>query len=303
MATIMIASQFINNCREARAVMRTASRVTAAALGGLMLLTVCGWAAADDGFIRLQHDDQGELSALQVSIARYADPNGLQVDLISAVHVGDAEYFEDLNRRFVDYDMVLYELVTNDPDADRQTASPAFSMIGFMQGGMKNALDLAFQLDVIDYDPPNFVHADMTIAEFQQSMQDRGESMFGTFLRAWSVAIAQQGQPQAQPPPNMLSLLFAEDRQRALKEIMAEQLANPGQIELLFNNEDGSTLITGRNDKALQVMEAQIAAGHRKLAILYGAGHMPDFERRLLDEYDMTLIEREWLTAWDLATN
>lgn len=115
--------------------------------------------------------------------------------------------------------------------------------------------------------------------------------------------MAQQGQPQAQPPPSMLSLLFADDRQRALKEIMAEQLANPEQIELMFNNEDGSTLIAGRNEKALQVMEAQIAAGHRTLAIFYGAGHMPDFEQRLLEEYGMALIEREWLTAWDLASN
>lgn len=298
--TEMIAKPSIHLHRQTRWPARTVLR---AMLVGLMLFTVCGRAAADDGFIRLQHDDQGELSALQVSIARYADPKGVQVDLISAVHIGDAEYFEDLNRRFTDYDVVLYELVTNDPDADRQVASPAFDMIGFMQGGMKNALDLAFQLDVIDYEQPNFVHADMTVAEFQQSMQDRGESMFGTFLRAWSIAMAQQGQPQAQPPPSMLSLLFADDRQRALKEIMAEQLANPEQIELMFNNEDGSTLIAGRNEKALQVMEAQIAAGHRTLAIFYGAGHMPDFEQRLLEEYGMALIEREWLTAWDLASD
>lgn len=268
---------------------------------GMMLCMAHVSAFAEDDFIRLQHDDQGDLSALQVSIARYTHPDGVQVDLVSAVHVGDAEYFEDLNRRFADYDVVLYELVTNDPNADRQTASPAFSMIGFMQGGMKDALDLAYQLDVIDYDRPNFVHADMTVAEFQQSMRDRGESMFGTFLRAWSIGIAQQGQVQSQPQPNLLSLLFAEDRQHALKEMMAEQLANPEQIELLFNDEDGSTLITGRNDKALQVMEEQIAAGRRRLAIFYGAGHMPDFEQRLLGEYGMVLTGREWLTAWDLT--
>ncbi|MEM1081634.1 MAG: hypothetical protein AAGH65_08645, partial [Pseudomonadota bacterium] len=129
----------------------------------MLMLAARAW--AEPTFIRLHDSEQAEASSLQVSIARYQHPDGVELDLISAVHVGDEAYFEALNRRFTRYDRVLYELVTNDPDADMQSASPAFSMIGLMQGGMKDALGLSYQLDVIDYSAANFVHADMTVEE------------------------------------------------------------------------------------------------------------------------------------------
>ena len=265
---------------------------------GLFLLAFSLQAAADTDFIRLNHDENGELQALQVSIARYINADQVELDLISAVHVGDAAYFHDLNRRFEDYDSVLYELVTNDPEAAQQRSNPAFSVIGLMQGGMTEALGLSYQLDEIDYTPSNFVHADMTVAEFQQDMRERGESMLGTFVRAWSISMAMQGQPSSQPAPNMLAILFAEDRQRALKKMMAEQLANPEQLELLLNPEQGSALITGRNGKALEVLEQQIAAGDQLLAIFYGAGHMPDFHERLLTDHGFELQSMDWIDAW-----
>ncbi|MDA1178761.1 MAG: hypothetical protein O2931_08195, partial [Planctomycetota bacterium] len=36
---------------------------------------------------------------------------GVRVDLVAAVHVGERSYYDVLNRRFADYDVVLYELV------------------------------------------------------------------------------------------------------------------------------------------------------------------------------------------------
>ena len=112
--------------------------------------------------------------------------------------------------------------------------------------------------------------------------------------------MAQQGQVSSQPQPNVFALLFADDRQRVLKEMMAEQLANPEQLDLLLNPEQGSTLITGRNGKALAVLEQRIAAGDRTLAIFYGAGHMPDFHERLVNDYDFELQNVEWVDAWQM---
>ena len=47
----------------------------------------------------------------------------------------------------------------------------------------------------------------------------------------------------------------------------------------------GSTLISGRNKVALDVLRKEIAAGKKKIAIFYGAGHMPDFQKRLRDDF------------------
>ena len=54
-------------------------------------------------------------SHLETSITRYelknADGKTVTVDLIGAVHVGEKEYYEALNKRFEQYDSMLYELV------------------------------------------------------------------------------------------------------------------------------------------------------------------------------------------------
>jgi len=269
-------------------------------IAGLLFLLWLDPASAESPFIRLALNEQGDAMALQVSIARYRNQAGVELDLVSAVHVGDEGYFEALNHQFSSYDSVLYELVTNDPEADLDASTPAFSMIGFMQGGMKEALGLSYQLDVIDYSQSNFVHADMTVAEFQRSMDDRGESMFKLFLRAWSVSMAQQSAGPSTPQPSLLGLLFAADRQQKLKQIMAEQLANPDQLDMLLNPEGGSTLIAGRNLKALEVMQQRISAGDQSLAIFYGAGHMPDFHDRLINEHDFEPVSTQWINAWQL---
>ena len=59
-------------------------------------------------------------------------------------------------------------------------------------------------------------------------------------------------------------------------------------------------LVADRNKKACQVLTRQIVAGQKKLAIFYGAAHMPDFDRRLLRDFGLERQGQEWLTAWDL---
>ena len=47
-----------------------------------------------------------------------------------------------------------------------------------MQTFMQKQLDLAYQLDEVDYTAKNFVHADMTVKQFRKRQEARGESMF-----------------------------------------------------------------------------------------------------------------------------
>jgi hypothetical protein len=66
-------------------------------------------------FLRLTKDDAGSPLALEAAVVRYeaadSEQRGLKVDLISAVHVADRSYYQELNRLFKTYDAVLYELV------------------------------------------------------------------------------------------------------------------------------------------------------------------------------------------------
>ncbi|MCA9215059.1 MAG: hypothetical protein KDB27_18450, partial [Planctomycetales bacterium] len=61
-------------------------------------------------FIRIRRDDKKQPIALDTSVVTYKSPtSGVTVDLIGAVHIADKAYFRNLNRRFRDYDVLLYE--------------------------------------------------------------------------------------------------------------------------------------------------------------------------------------------------
>ena len=61
-----------------------------------------------------------------------------------------------------------------------------------IQKAMKDVLELDFQLQMIDYTRPNMIHADMSPAQFAESMNKRGESMLSMFIRMMIAAMNQQ---------------------------------------------------------------------------------------------------------------
>lgn len=271
---------------------------------GTQVLLLCsamfsGAALAED-WLRVVVSDSGEPEILEVAVGRFENEDGVRVDLIGVVHVADSEYYASLNRRLAEYDRVLFELVGH-PEALNSGADRAPSMIGLLQGGMKNALGLAFQLDEIDYSPANFVHADLNQDEFAASMDDRGESFMQLLVRAWALGMAEQAGPAAaQANADLIKVLLADDRNLALKRALAGQLA--GQIDAVADlaGGEGSTLIDVRNEKAIQVLGEELGRGHRKLAIFYGAGHMDDLADRLRRNFAMRQVDTEWLPAWNL---
>jgi hypothetical protein len=266
-------------------------------------------------FLRLSRDDAGGLVSLDTSIVEYrqdptAAPAGrgpLQVDLVAAVHIGGAGYYETLDRLFADYDAVLYELVAP-PNArvPKPGRKPA-GAIGSAQQGLTRMLGLAFQLENIDYSAANFVHADLSPKEFDAAMRKRGESWWGMFTKLMREGMARAERGEAGPGADlsvgeMFGLLFGSgaDRQVKLRRVMAEQFTDMDVLTAAFGGEEGSTLITDRNAAALDVLRRQIAKGSRKIAIFYGAAHMDDFDRRLREDFALQPGETVWLEAWDL---
>ncbi|MDA8745896.1 TraB/GumN family protein [Rubripirellula amarantea] len=263
-------------------------------------------------WVRLKKDKRGRPVAMQTAIVRYRSTpeNGeapVEVDLVGAVHVGDAAYYADLNKRFEQYDALLYELVA--PEGTRIEAGTKASnrhALGAMQNGMKNMLALEHQLEKVDYTKPNFVHADMSPDEFFQSMASKDESFLKMYFRMMGQSIAQQSQMQANgatPDVDMMRALFAKDRPRQLKIAMAGQLAEMESLLIAFGGEEGSTLITERNKAALKVLRQQLDAGKTKLGVFYGAGHLADMHDRLKADFGLSPVDVTWLTAWDLAAS
>ncbi|MCH1503630.1 MAG: hypothetical protein L7V86_08610, partial [Verrucomicrobiales bacterium] len=91
--------------------------------------------------------------------------------------------------------------------------------------------------------------------------------------------------------------VFSKDRSNRLKLIVARQFDKADEMFALMEGEEGSVIITERNERAIGVLEEQIAAGKRNLAIFYGAGHLLDLDQRLIDR-KFRRSGHEWLTAW-----
>ena len=253
-------------------------------------------------FLRVRKNDKGDAVAMETSITRYESERypGVTVDLIGVVHIGDKGYYEKLNKIFEQYDALLYELVA--PEGARPVSGqPTGSVVSGMQRMMKDALELQFQLDIIDYSKKNFVHADMSPAEFAKSMKDRGESFTQLFFRAIGQSLAQQGATGGSTDLQMLMALTSRNRSTRLKGVMAKQFQQMEATMYALNGPNGTTIINGRNKKALDVMEREIAAGKTRLAIFYGAGHLPDMEKRLEGDYGFRSRGAKWLRAWDLT--
>src|SRR5688572_351369 len=63
----------------------------------------------DNKFLRFVDDNDGG-GRLEAAIATY-EKGGVKVHLVSAVHVGEKKYYDDLGTTFKTYDALLYEMV------------------------------------------------------------------------------------------------------------------------------------------------------------------------------------------------
>jgi hypothetical protein len=267
-------------------------------------------AEGDKEWVRSLKDDDGGVTALQTAIGRYeGTPPGasgpVRVDLVGAIHVGDRAYYRDLNKRFEGYDAVLYELVAPEgtviPKGGRVGSD---NPLGAMQNGMKGLLDLEHQLEIVDYTRPNFVHADMTPEELFSSMEARDEGFLKLYFRMVGQGIAEQTKAASKGESaefDLMKAMFSEDRPRKMKVALAGQLTQLEGLLTSFGGEKGTTLIHERNRTALDVLEKEIAAGKKSVAIFYGAGHLTDMDKHLRERFGLRQTGKEWVTAWDLA--
>ncbi len=254
-------------------------------------------------FVRVSKEDKTPL-ALQTAVVKYKsdskETEGVEVTLIGAVHIAEKSYYHDLNKLFTEYDALLYEMVSDPKQGVPAPNERGSSPISSVQVGMKDMLELAFQLDEVDYKAKNFVHADMSPEEFFDSMNKRKEGVFKMFLRSVGSGLAMQGAGKSNDL-DVITALLSQKRSQGLKLAMAEQFEMmDGQMAALQGEDGRSTLITERNAKALKVLGEQIKAGKKKIGIFYGAGHLEDMHQRLLDEYRMQPVETKWMDAWDL---
>lgn len=195
------------------------------------------------------------------------------------------------------------------PNPDEQASShggtpaaggDALSWLPMLHGMLQNTLALEGQLDGIDYHQPNFVHADMSLEEFSSMQQERQEGFLALWLKAVQVQIDNPQVTANQPGLlQILEILTRQDSATELKRLIGRTFDSVEGLMAGMEAGDGTVIITERNKVALKVMDEQIKAGKRNLAIFYGSAHLPDMEKRLQD-MGFKKQQTTWMTAWDL---
>ena len=264
---------------------------------------------------------------VETAVASYQTVGGVQVDLVAAIHIADKAYYQTLNQRFRDYDAVLYEMIKikkprplpaedgfrspkNREKSRSGQASKNPRLVGQMlaaqmQKAMQSVLKLQSQVEEIDYSPANFIHADMDAAVFARLQNQRKENFLTLMLQSALQERRMQLSGQARPPSlaEIFRAFSGNDSAHSLKWLFARQL---DQVELMLSGIDqgldgkGSVIISERNQVALRVLDQQLRQTQkRRIAIFYGAAHMPDFEKHLRQR-GFRKTKHQWISAWNL---
>ncbi len=283
---------------------------------GFTSLSPAPLCAADpiEDFLRF-HRPGGIRAQLQTSVTRYRNPQtGQLVSLVGAVHIGESNYFQQIQRELDQHDLVLYEMVggpaagspesisAEDDDGSPPSSSRKNSSLNFissLQQGMQDLLQLEHQMSQIDYTRGNLRHADLTSRAFDTALKIHG--LFNIDPDALFTGLA----PAMLDGIGLQAALSSQDDQTVnrVRWVMAKTLAHSvGQMALLGvkDIEKPEDLILGiRNDHLWQVFQDSLPEGWRRIAIFYGAAHLPDIRRRLLEK-GWVAEESLWIPAWKI---
>lgn len=170
-----------------------------------------------------------------------------------------------------------------------------------IQTRLAKALDLVFQLDMLKHEGPTYRNADMSLDEVEASIRERGgdpASLLGVLDGSSMMAgLLKFG----------LAIIEASPRLQAqTKLVLMEAFRSLGDADLsrmpgLSENMQGimQAIIRDRNTVVLGELQRAIDEADQgsTVAVVYGAGHMPDLQRRLVNELDFHPIAVFWLPA------
>ncbi|HXI52060.1 MAG TPA: hypothetical protein VNH84_11160, partial [Candidatus Saccharimonadales bacterium] len=127
-------------------------------------------AAPPAPYMRVAHPDSNTV-ALQIAVRRFvpAGRRGPPIWLVGASHVGESNYFGELQKQLDRTGLVLFEGVGAKSKKMRFDPAEQTSV----QHSLAASLGVLFQLEAIEYDRPNFRNSDLTIAQLQALMRNR----------------------------------------------------------------------------------------------------------------------------------
>ena len=276
------------------------------------------------------------MEQLQIAVRKFVPQHrpGPTIWLVGTSHVGDPEYYRTLQAQLDAQTVVLYEGVnagahprhagdegglsspTNTEAAVSNAARGSEADPG-IQTTLAKSLGLVFQLDAIDYDRPSFLNSDLSIDEIQQLMQasapraSAGEQGGGNNSFSFLLQIMDGRTFLGSLMKIGIQFIGSDPKLREVTRLMLVETL--GQISGDLSELHGvspdlqrliKVLIQARNQKVIGDVKTEFkqVPPSGSIAIFYGSGHMPDMEKRVVEDLHYRPAEEIWLTAFSADT-
>jgi hypothetical protein len=271
--------------------------------------------ATNDSYIRISKSDSNSVQ-LQIAARKFvpASGKGPAIWLTGVSHIGDTNYYAELQKHLDARTVVLYEGVGGPhgkpkPKPATGEAAAAAGGMSSLQSFMASSLGLAFQLEAIDYSGDNFRNSDLTVEELRKLMEEQselrgrngGQQEFESLLQMmegrsmWS-ALLQAGMSFLGGSAKLrgMSKLTIIEALGSMDGDLAQMGGLPASMKDLME-----VLIQKRNQKVMKDLATEVkrAKAGDSISVFYGTGHMPDMEKRLASELHYQPADQEWFTA------
>ena len=211
------------------------------------------------------------------------DGSALEFSIFPMIHVGSTEFYEEISRRLASCDLILAEGVKS-KKANLITLS--YRIVKHIR-----RMELVTQHDGMRID--SFRSKIMTV-DIDGAAFDARWSSFPISLRIQLLVLV---------PIYALYLFLFGTREKLAQNIAVDDLSYSEEILSDDAFEEYESLVIDERD---QILIAQIArlenesSELKKVGILYGAGHMRNTMRFLMEKLNYRIASAEWVKVFDL---
>ena len=248
---------------------------------------------ANGGYTRFATKPDGTLE-MSTAAQRLVAPGKPIVWLVGAIHIGQKSYYKEL-QRLLDYsDEVFYEGVKPGSPVAKATVAPPSKGPKATYQILSDAIGLDFQLLDIDYTKPNWKNVDLSWTELEALNKAQANGKPSQFDQVKGML------DPTGPAAKSLSAamgIATPGMKEAIKIFMIKTAGSEGGPNL-----DAATeriVVQARNRTVIDALDAATSAEAppRAVAVFYGAKHMADLQRTLVEKYGYTLDEKRWFAA------
>ena len=301
--------------------------------GPVVFLALIGWAWGEPAPYLRATDDKDGGRILQVASRTLVSPKegGPHVTLLGVSHLGDAAYYEKIQKRLDAADLVLFEGVGfGDQGPPKKKEQGESNGVSGLQLSLARSMGLVFQMEAIRYDRPHFRNSDISPEALLTRLQGgplkfpgkRKGDEGGKVDKGDPTGKAEKGNLQSREFMKALSgnsfvfnfigkalSFFGKDPkfQALMKLAIVEMLgATEGDVTRLAKASGPGmekfmrVLLEDRNAIVFRDLR-KVIKGKKppdSIVVFYGAAHMPDLENRLVKKLGYRPDKDEWLSAF-----